>query len=170
MFVDNLPQSMTLEWLRQIFKHHGDLLDVFLSRRIRKKNTNLFGFVKYATLEEAKKVVEELNGVQNRTQQIYVGLAKYDRKGKNESTRRRTNGPSERRDIRLFMNQWDKRSYKDVVCEKMNGFQRNNHNSEHNKNTAIASKKHEPKTIVVQGVKEVENLVWLQREVSLEKG
>ena len=58
LFVDNLPKAMTAEWLRQIFKHHGNLVDVFLSRKVRKMTSNVFGFVRYECREEALRVIE----------------------------------------------------------------------------------------------------------------
>ena len=47
LFVDNLPLSMCVDWLRQIFKFEGDLKDAYLLRRIRKNNKHRFGFVRF---------------------------------------------------------------------------------------------------------------------------
>ena len=63
LFVDNLPSTMSVDWLRQIFKFEGDMKDAYLSRRVRKNNKQRFGFVRFGSKEEAEKVARKMDGM-----------------------------------------------------------------------------------------------------------
>ena len=114
LFVDNLPQAMTREWLKQIFKCYANLLNVFLSHKIRKKDNNLFGFVKFGSRMETKKVAEKLNRVTIRGCKIAVILAKYERRRKFENQRCQQT----RKDIKPFLSACDGQSYKEVAATR----------------------------------------------------
>ena len=47
LFVDNLPNEMCWEWLFQIFKFEGEMVDLYVSHKRRRKVRNLFGFVRF---------------------------------------------------------------------------------------------------------------------------
>ena len=116
MFIIVCRQSSTSNdqrMVEQIFKCHGNLLNVFLSHKIRKKN-NLFGFVRFGSRKEAKKVAEKLNRVAIRGFKIAVILAKYERRRKCKNQRCQQT----RKDIRPFLSTWDGQSYKEVVATR----------------------------------------------------
>ena len=59
---------MSRGWLWQIFKFEGRLVDVFKSRKVRRTNQNLFGFVRYQTRQEAlNNTARKMDGIEGIT-------------------------------------------------------------------------------------------------------
>ena len=81
IFIDNLPEDMTRDWLLQLFKFEGTVVDVYLSHRRRKRYRTPFGFVRYRWKAEAVRAMEKLNGVVVRGCKIEISLAKFNREG-----------------------------------------------------------------------------------------
>ena len=63
IFVDNLPKSMTLGWLRQLFAFEGRITDAYLSRKRRKMTNAPFAFVRYLRRGGAQRAIMNLNGM-----------------------------------------------------------------------------------------------------------
>ena len=63
LFVDNLPNEMCWEWLPQIFKFEGEVIDVYVSHKRRRKVRSSFGFVMFKYKQEAKEAIEHLDGM-----------------------------------------------------------------------------------------------------------
>ena len=82
LFVDGLPLEMSWDWLQQIFRGEGDIIDVYVSKKIRRRSDCRFGFVRFRKLEEAKMAVRNLNGVMIREKIMRVSFAKYDKNGR----------------------------------------------------------------------------------------
>ncbi|KAH7856731.1 hypothetical protein Vadar_004862 [Vaccinium darrowii] len=79
VFVDNLPSSMDVAWLRQLFSPFGCVKDVFIpSKRSSSFNTK-FGFVRFKRREEAASAIEDLNGALIRDFNIVAQFAKYSK-------------------------------------------------------------------------------------------
>ena len=48
-FVDNLPYFMSKAWLWKIFKFDGQIVDIDISRKVRKITTQPFAFMRYGS-------------------------------------------------------------------------------------------------------------------------
>lgn len=81
LFIDGLPKDMTREWLLQIFKKEGEILDVYVSPKRRHNNVCWFGFVRFKRVEEARSAIRNLNGTVIRGRCMEVSFAKYDKNG-----------------------------------------------------------------------------------------
>ena len=81
LFIDGLPTEMTWDWLIQIFRGEGEVTNIFVSQKKRSNYDCCFGFVCFKELEEAKKAVRNLNGVEIREKTMKVSFAKYDKNG-----------------------------------------------------------------------------------------
>ena len=121
LFIDDLPTEMTWDWLLQIFRAEGEVVDVFVSQRRRLKSNRRFGFVRFKNLEEARNAVKNLNGVKIRGRSINVSFAKYKKDGRpmNESAPKEENKDREAkwRGSSLRKSTEGGRSYKDGVVE-----------------------------------------------------
>ncbi|KAH7842865.1 hypothetical protein Vadar_009918 [Vaccinium darrowii] len=79
IFVDNLPKSMDVGWLRQLFRPYGCVEDVYMpSKRSSSFNTK-FGFIRFKRREEAMNAIEDLDGFMIRNFKIVVQFAKYSK-------------------------------------------------------------------------------------------
>ena len=72
---------MTWDWLLQLFKFEGQVIEVFVSQKRQKNNDNRFDFVRYNTREEALNAVKNLNGIRLSGKTLKVSFAKYERNG-----------------------------------------------------------------------------------------
>ena len=52
LFVDDLSREMTWDWLYQIFKFEGQVINVYVSHKMRHTDSH-FGFVRFNKKEEA---------------------------------------------------------------------------------------------------------------------
>ncbi|KAE8729555.1 hypothetical protein F3Y22_tig00003518pilonHSYRG00021 [Hibiscus syriacus] len=75
-FIENLPEKIHWKRLGSIFKTHGQVIDAFISI---KKNSNgvRFGFIRYATIEEARTTIFKMNDNHIYGSKIRVSLANY---------------------------------------------------------------------------------------------
>ncbi|KAH7838802.1 hypothetical protein Vadar_031329 [Vaccinium darrowii] len=76
--MDNLSEDMDAEWLGQIFSKYGHVLDVFISKKKSKGFKSNFGFVRFASISEAKAAINDLNGICIREKNMLVKLASFD--------------------------------------------------------------------------------------------
>ena len=79
MFVDNLPSSMTKARLWQIFKFEGRIIDIYISRKVRKTLAQPFAFMRWRTKEDAVRAVKNINGQVVRDCLIEVKEAEFKR-------------------------------------------------------------------------------------------
>ena len=70
---------MTNSWMRKLFSHYGEVLDVFISMKKRRQQTATFGFIHYGKRSEALKAMEKVNGMVIRGDSILIKEAKYKR-------------------------------------------------------------------------------------------
>ena len=80
LFVDGLPLEMSWDWLQQIFRGEGNIIDVYGSKKKRSRRD--CRFVRFRKLEEAKMAVRNLNGVMIREKIMKASFAKYDKNGR----------------------------------------------------------------------------------------
>ena len=81
LFVDNIPQGIATSWLRNLFKRSGEVVDIFISAKIRKNKNRAFGFVRYRTLQEAQAAINDINGLAVQGKKLLVHLAKFEKDG-----------------------------------------------------------------------------------------
>ncbi|KAK9052503.1 hypothetical protein SSX86_029132 [Deinandra increscens subsp. villosa] len=79
-FVGNIPDGCTTPRLKDVFKVYGRLTDVYMpGRRDRRGKGNLFAFVKYAGVQDCRRLEEILNSVTIDGAKLGVNIAKFDR-------------------------------------------------------------------------------------------
>ncbi|KAE8732205.1 hypothetical protein F3Y22_tig00002237pilonHSYRG00815 [Hibiscus syriacus] len=76
IFIENLPQKIHWKRLESIFGTHGQGIDAFIPKK-RNSNGVHFGFIRYATIEEARKAISMMNGNHIYGSKIRVSLVKY---------------------------------------------------------------------------------------------
>ena len=112
---------MTWDWLYQLFKFEGQVVDVYVSHKMRKNTDSCFGFVRFKRKEEAIRALEKLDGTKIRGKNLKVSLAKYDKQGKawqNMNTQRELKGGKHIVVTKEFKEAYrDNRSYKEVVAK-----------------------------------------------------
>lgn len=55
-----LPSSMSNIWLKHIFKNDGEVIDAFVSKKMRKNKPFNFGFVRFARENESYRATREI--------------------------------------------------------------------------------------------------------------
>lgn len=88
LYVKNLDETVSDEKLREVFANYGDITSAKVMRD-DKENSRGFGFVCFASPEDASKAVTEMNGTLIQNKPIYVALAetKEVRKAKLDAQR-----------------------------------------------------------------------------------
>ena len=66
LFINGLPWEMCSDWLLQIFRWEGEVIDVYISQKRRRYCDGKFGFVRFKELEEALNAVRNLDGARIR--------------------------------------------------------------------------------------------------------
>lgn len=84
--MDNLHQTISKEWLFQIFKHEGRMIDTFVSSKVRQTNKNKFGFVLFSMKEESLNAMKRNDGLEIRGLKMKVSLSKNARNTKEDET------------------------------------------------------------------------------------
>ncbi|CAO2830846.1 unnamed protein product [Amaranthus hypochondriacus] len=122
LFIDHLPYGVSINWIGDTFAEFGKVMDVYLSKKVRKSCKDMFGFVRFNRYEEAVEAVKNMNDFAIKGMKLCVSLAKYDRMG------RAIQGKpieSDRNKHRKGGKQWiikpafrDHRNYADVVMGK----------------------------------------------------
>ena len=80
MYVDNLPRSMSKRWLWQLFHYEGRVVDAYISYKQRNHTSNLFGFVRFHDMKDARRAMNNHNGMVIHKCKILVQVATYSRK------------------------------------------------------------------------------------------
>ena len=68
---------MTMDWMWQLFSHEKEVVDIFISRKMRRSSKSPFAFVRVAQREEALEAIKQLHGMEIRGCKIAVSLAEY---------------------------------------------------------------------------------------------
>ncbi|KAE8691642.1 Small nuclear ribonucleoprotein family protein [Hibiscus syriacus] len=76
LFVDNLPEKIHWKRLGSLFRSHGRVLDAFIPNKRNSKGV-LFGFIRFASIEEAKRATSKMNGSYIEGSKIGVSFAKF---------------------------------------------------------------------------------------------
>lgn len=91
LFVGNLNYKMTSEDLNAAFSEFGEVVDcVVMSDKFSGRSKG-FGFVTFATPEEAQAALEALNGKEVMQRQIFVSVARPPQPRQNRFNDRRGN-------------------------------------------------------------------------------
>jgi RNA recognition motif-containing protein len=76
LFVGNLDYAVTSDELKNMFSEFGNVVDAVVITDRETRRSRGFGFVEFATEEEAKKAVAEMNGKDINGRKINVNEAK----------------------------------------------------------------------------------------------
>lgn len=76
LFVGNLSYQMTSDDLRAAFSEFGEVVDCIVMTDKFSGRSKGFGFVTFATAEEATAAVDGLNGKEVQERQIFVSVAR----------------------------------------------------------------------------------------------
>ncbi|XP_039015859.1 31 kDa ribonucleoprotein, chloroplastic-like [Hibiscus syriacus] len=76
LFIENLPENIYWKRFGSLFCTHGRVIDAFIPNKRNSKGLR-FGFIRFATIEEARKEISEMNGSNIDGRKIRVSLAKF---------------------------------------------------------------------------------------------
>ncbi|KAL4354229.1 hypothetical protein GQ457_06G007350 [Hibiscus cannabinus] len=97
LFVFNLPEKLHWKGMWFLFSYHGDVVDAYIPNK-RSKGGHRFGFVRYASMEDALRAQERLDGFLIYSYRVRVHLARFDPcrdRGKRRESSRFQNTESE---------------------------------------------------------------------------
>ena len=57
IFIDNLPENLNFTSFKNMFCSFGEVLDVHIPNKFRKKTGRKYGFIIFATIQEGMKVI-----------------------------------------------------------------------------------------------------------------
>ncbi|KAL4342616.1 hypothetical protein GQ457_08G035060 [Hibiscus cannabinus] len=77
LFVFNLPEKLHWKGLWALFSYHGDVLDAYIPSK-RSKEGQRFGFIRYASMEDAMRAQERLDGFPLYGYRVRVHLARFE--------------------------------------------------------------------------------------------
>ncbi|KAL4384633.1 hypothetical protein GQ457_15G028830 [Hibiscus cannabinus] len=77
LFVFHLPEKLHWKGLWALFSYHGDVLDAYIPSK-RSKGGQRFGFVRYASMEDAMRAQERLDGFPLYSYRVRVHLARFE--------------------------------------------------------------------------------------------
>ncbi|XP_039071384.1 uncharacterized protein LOC120218532 [Hibiscus syriacus] len=77
LFIENLPEKIHWKRLESLFCTHDHVIDAFIPNKRNSKGVR-FGFIRFATIEEARKAISKMNGSHIYGSKIRVSLAKYN--------------------------------------------------------------------------------------------
>jgi len=80
LYVGNLPFKFTGDDLRSVFAECGEIVDSVVITDKMTKRSRGFGFVEFATPEEAQKALSEFNGKEIEGRKLVIDLAR-DKQG-----------------------------------------------------------------------------------------
>ncbi|XP_038992955.1 uncharacterized protein LOC120116571 [Hibiscus syriacus] len=76
LFVENLPEKIYWKWFGSLFCSHDRVLDTFIPNKRNSKGVR-FGFIRFATIEEARREISKMKGSHNDDNKIGVSFAKF---------------------------------------------------------------------------------------------
>ena len=81
LYVGNLPYKVTSDELKSLFSEFGEIVDAVVITERDSGRSKGFGFVEFATLEEAKKAAEAMNQKEMEGRKLVVNYARPAREG-----------------------------------------------------------------------------------------
>ncbi|KAK8714564.1 hypothetical protein V6N13_149754 [Hibiscus sabdariffa] len=75
-YVENIPKALHWKGLRHVFARYGDVVDVFIARKLSKAGKK-FGFVRFKKQEDANRAIVSLNGFVLNGAKLSVSMAKF---------------------------------------------------------------------------------------------
>lgn len=79
IYVDNLPNSVGIPWLRKFFGNFGSVVEAYLPNKRSRKSGNRFGFIRYDSSRDADFAISKANGIWVGKRYLIVERACYDR-------------------------------------------------------------------------------------------
>ncbi|KAI8530511.1 hypothetical protein RHMOL_Rhmol11G0064800 [Rhododendron molle] len=85
LFVDNLPDDVSLRWVRYFFNKFGVVKDVFIPAKRSKAMGRVFAFVKYDCTVSTEMAISKSNGLWVEERKLFVKKSSFDQnKGKDK--------------------------------------------------------------------------------------
>ena len=88
LFVGNIPFSMTEEELRTIFEEYGSILSCKLIVDLETGKSRGFGFIEYASKEDAQKAIDQVHDQEVKGKKLVVNEARSKEKKGFQGNRR----------------------------------------------------------------------------------
>ncbi|KAE8694755.1 receptor-like protein kinase-like [Hibiscus syriacus] len=76
LFIENLPEKIHWKRFESLFCSHGRVLDAFIPNKRNSKGVR-FGFISFASIEEARRAISKMNGYHIDGSKIGVSFAKF---------------------------------------------------------------------------------------------
>lgn len=83
LFVDNLPEDVSQNWLRKTYSKFRVVKDVFIPLKRSKATGRNFGFIRYDNENSVEKAIEETNGIWIEDRKLFVKWASFDQRREN---------------------------------------------------------------------------------------
>ncbi|OMO62744.1 hypothetical protein COLO4_32924 [Corchorus olitorius] len=77
VFVNNIPPKVHWRWLTEIFQRYGDVMDVFIPQKRRKRDRK-FGFVRFSIMDDARRASSRLNRTWLLDYRIGVNVTRFN--------------------------------------------------------------------------------------------
>ncbi|CAO2830829.1 unnamed protein product [Amaranthus hypochondriacus] len=81
LFIDGFPRNVLWRDLKRIFSSIGNVVDLFVSKKLRKNRDGAFGFVRYGTMMEAERAISNLEGIMVGGKSMSVSFAQFHKGG-----------------------------------------------------------------------------------------
>lgn len=86
LFVDNLPELVSLSWLKKMFNDYGVVKDAFIPEKRSKISGRKFGFVRYNCSISAEVAIARANGLWCEDKKLFVKYASFNQYQHRKST------------------------------------------------------------------------------------
>lgn len=94
LFIDNIPDDRDQQWLCNIFNKYGVVRDAFIPNKKSKHSGNRFGFVRFASKEEAERAITRLNGIWIGYERLLVKEASFGQQTERRSQKKKEVWPT----------------------------------------------------------------------------
>ncbi|MED6146197.1 hypothetical protein PIB30_032356 [Stylosanthes scabra] len=121
IFVDNLGEEVTVQWLWEFFSYEGEVVDAYFSRKITPNTKNRFAFVRFSYKNHAERVICNLNGWRVFGTELKISWARYRRVDNNTLTMEARTKSHEKRptfDRGINNGSQPKRTFRDILLNK----------------------------------------------------
>ncbi|KAH7842413.1 hypothetical protein Vadar_005035 [Vaccinium darrowii] len=81
LFVDNLPEDVSIAWFKNLFNKFGVVRDAFIPLKRSKVTGRRFGFVRYNCSVSADIAITKTNGLWIEDRKLFVKIASFEEKG-----------------------------------------------------------------------------------------
>ncbi|KAH7848851.1 hypothetical protein Vadar_009207 [Vaccinium darrowii] len=104
LFVDNLPDDVSIAWFKNLFNKFGVVRDAFIPLKRSKVTGRRFGFVRYNCSVSADVAITKTNGLWIEDRQLFVKIASFEAKGAYEDQKKKVQeqvkgGDTQRKEI-----------------------------------------------------------------------